>query len=110
VAVLSYGKLQGDKFASVSYMFIDMELCDFDLDAAIVNRQLLLLTTTPEDNISQGLPRVSVKEEFLSSERELGCLEELVKHITQGVIFMHGLGEVHRDLKPANGTTLEIPY
>jgi serine/threonine protein kinase len=86
----------------MTFVYIDMELCDFDLDAAIQNRQLLSTTKSdaPPPNDVSG----NRFGDMLSREEELECMMNMVHDVTSGLVFMHGLGEVHRDLKPHNGT------
>ncbi len=77
-----------------------MELCNFDLHAAIQDRQLLVLVENPA--AAQSPSRV---EDMLTREQELSCMMEMLSQVTSGIGFMHGLGEVHRDLKPHNSTS-----
>ena len=70
VAVYSLGK-----FTDSSQYFIDMELCDMNLEQYI--------QTSPV---------------------EIDRIWEIMKDISDGVTFIHNHNEVHRDLKPRNGT------
>lgn len=75
------------KFPDSSYSFIDMELCDVNLD------------------------------EFIKGSRSFGCVHALtpeframeiwniMKQIANGLVFIHENNEIHRDLKPTNGLT-----
>ena len=69
------------------YYFIDMELCDYDLETYINDGKLHELTQSAQ------APEV------------LG----IMRHITNGVAFLHGHDQVHRDLKPRNGNSTLFP-
>ena len=69
--VYNYGPLIGTPF-----YFIDMELCDMNLEEYIY-----------QDN-SSTMPATDIWR--------------IMKDITDGVAFVHGNNEVHRDLKPTN--------
>jgi len=74
-------------FKSSSHLFIDMELCDIDLETFI-----------GED--------LEIPETHPSVMRELE-IWYIVKQIAAGLEFIHklGPGHGHRDLKPLNGTS-----
>jgi serine/threonine protein kinase len=63
------------------YYFIDMELCDYDLETYISDGKLYELKQ------SARAPQVI----------------RIMKHITNGIAFLHSQNQVHRDLKPRNG-------
>lgn len=100
VSVWGHGQFF-DSNARLSWFYMDMELCDFDLHAAIQNRQLLFLVKNPAQATATDLRTFSVQY-MLSREDELECLMKLLSDVTSGLAYMHGLGEVHRDLKPHN--------
>lgn len=70
------------RFADASYAFIDMELCDFNLD---------------EYN----------KWSWIVAELQETCHEKYIwnamMQIASGLAFIHSDKEIHRDLKPSNG-------
>ena len=100
VSVFGHGQFF-DRKSQLTFFYIDMELCDFNLHDAIQNRQLLSHTRTDLPTIGDGT-RAAVKD-MLSREQELECMMKMLSDLTSGIVFMHGLGEVHRDLKPHNG-------
>jgi serine/threonine protein kinase len=81
VSIFQSGQLIG-----TPYYFIDMELCDYDL----------------EDYLSRG----GLKEEKILCRSHK--LLKVFVDILNGVDFIHGEGEVHRDLKPGNGMFFTI--
>jgi serine/threonine protein kinase len=79
VKVLNSGQLQGSL-----YTFIDMELCDFNL----------------EDYIEGGgLLKLGIRG------RHQKCLA-IIRDLADGLTYIHWKGEIHRDLKPKNGTCM----
>jgi serine/threonine protein kinase len=112
VSVLRHGQFFAPKL-QLAFFYIDMELCDFDLHAAIQNRRLLSQTRTDADSTDAAAtaPEAghSTLKDMLSREQELECMMKMLSDITSGVVFMHELGEVHRDLKPHNGTSSTYP-
>jgi serine/threonine protein kinase len=85
VQVLEMGQLQADG----SLYFIDMELCNFTLEKYISG-----------SNVPQLINWGIISQSFLDFAKEI-C--NIARHIIEGLIFIHGLGEVHRDLSPQNG-------
>lgn len=88
VAILRHGWL-GNVY------FFDMERCVFTL----------------ESFIRRGFRTILGERRYLSLTMEaesLGTLNmwEIVRQITSGLNFIHGIGEIHRDLKPTNGTII----
>ena len=100
VSVFGHGQFF-DRKSQLTWFYIDMELCDFNLHDAIENRQLLRQTRTDLPTVGDGT-RATVRY-MLSREQELECMMKMLSDLTSGIVFMHGLGEVHRDLKPHNG-------
>src|SRR5271170_2594932 len=86
------------------YYYIDMELCDFNLDKYVhsPNRSLLL-----PGRFKLGESKESLKpafcEEWISIREQRENVWTIMDHITAGVEFLHGRGLAHRDLKPQNG-------
>jgi serine/threonine protein kinase len=100
VSVFGHGQFFDHK-SQLTFFYIDMELCDFNLHDAIQNRQLLCQTSTDLPTV-RGRIHATVRY-MLSREQELECMMKMLSDLTSGIVFMHGLGEVHRDLKPHNG-------
>ena len=76
VFAFKWGRLIGSP-----YFFIDMELCDFNLETYISQRWVDRL----EDRFK--LPQIL----------------RIMRDITNGITFIHETKEIHRDLKPRNG-------
>ena len=100
VSVFGHGQFF-DRKSQLTFFYIDMELCDFNLHDAIQNRQLLSQTITDSPAVGDGT-HATVRD-MLPREQELECMMKMLSDLTSGIVFMHGLGEVHRDLKPHNG-------
>jgi len=77
------------EFADSSYFFIDMELCDINLEN--YNKSVWTMSLLADDE----------SQRF----REM-VMWDIMTQISNGVSFIHGQGEVHRDLKPLNGKPL----
>ena|SRR5436190_6051059 len=77
------------------YFFIDMELCDFNLEAYI---------------LKDWKPEVACKVphfrdfDILTLDQKLGQILTIMRDIANGLAFIHGHNIVHRDLKPRNST------
>ena len=87
VQVLHHGKL-----ALSSYYVIDMELCDWNLNAYIYPSTLPILSVARPDFVSALIRSIRNNE-----------IWNIMKQIASGVDFIHRHRQVHRDLKPANG-------
>jgi serine/threonine protein kinase len=83
IKILRHGELPDS-----SHAFIDMELCDFNL----------------EDFVKSMLCVARARASSQSS-RQQRALEmwDIMHQIADGLTFIHEKGEVHRDLKPQNG-------
>src|SRR5271170_5930502 len=72
-----------------SYYFLDMELCDLNLETHIKR---------------EWTARVQTKMPFftadMSPRTRMSQVWEIMECITSGVAFIHANEEVHRDLKP----------
>jgi serine/threonine protein kinase len=86
VTVYKYGK-----FRDSPYYFIDMELCDMNLDEYIYDKP------TPFGKRAFPLERTV----------DINYIWRIMRDVTHGVVFVHDYMEVHRDLKPQNST---IPF
>ena len=86
VAVLEHGLLEPNCY------FIDMELCECDLDIYI-HQRVHLHPYRERDIVGNDATFVEELRERLA----------IAQQITEGVEFIHSCGEVHRDLKPKNG-------
>lgn len=73
--------------------FIDMELCDFTLEHYLRGAETVSHVDSLDTIRSEGPARLA--DEIYS----------IAEDITNGLIFIHGLGEVHRDLSPQNGSS-----
>ena len=81
IQVLDYGNISGQ-----TYGFIDMELCDLNLE---------------EFNRCQW-KRIEATHRLPAGSLELETWN-IMSQIADGLAFMHRQREVHRDLKPRNG-------
>jgi serine/threonine protein kinase len=75
------------EFADSMYTFIDMEICDLNLEDYNKN---IWMTNLVHENLD------------LKGVKELQACN-IMKQISDGIVFVHQQGEVHRDLKPRNG-------
>jgi len=90
IAVLQHGWLNKDQ----KYYF-DMELCEMNLDDFIKGSYIAALGNQYFDPTSAG-----------GEGPECLNLWNIMRDITRGLEYIHGLREVHRDLKPQNGTSI----
>ncbi len=84
-----------------TFYFIDMELCDFNLDVYI------------RRNFPQhlrGRVRQFLEVEKLTVEEKRGQILGVLRDIIAGVEYIHSEGEIHRDLKPQNGNPLPCSF
>jgi len=89
VSVFEYGQL-----SSFLY-FIDMELCDLNLEQWIYRAW--------DDDTPKKFPHLTVE---LSARARIGHVWDIMEDITRAVAFIHKECEIHRDLKPSNGLYL----
>jgi serine/threonine protein kinase len=89
VTVLRMGKLQDPP-----YYFIDMELCDLNLENYIQH---------PHEREPGDLP-VPYCITDVSQGAKAEQIWNIMRQIANGVQYLHSLNLIHRDLKPANGT------
>ncbi len=97
IPLLAHGQLP-----NMPFYYLDMELCDLDLEAFIHNPWKVRM----EERMKVHLPHFVPDLVPL-----LGLLQirDIMKDITSGLQFVHSKGEVHRDLKPSNGNSLIHP-
>ena len=74
-----------------AFYFIDMELCDCNLEEYIHNKRAVPRLLSLKNAINHGLGPLYV------------C--RITQQITDGLKFMHDHNEVHRDFSPQNGST-----
>jgi serine/threonine protein kinase len=87
VAVLKLGKLR-----DTPYHFIDMELCDLNLEKYIYR-------PTPPNPLESVPYFIKTASPPLKAQQ----IWNVMMQIASGVKYLHTLKMVHRDLKPANG-------
>jgi len=92
VQVLAHGQLP-----NAPYYFIDMELCDLNLDDYI-----------------HWEPSAKLSKLMLYIIRETGSVSPLqicvvMSQIAVAVEYIHQKGHIHRDIKPANGAPSLFP-
>jgi serine/threonine protein kinase len=74
--------------------FIDMEVCDTDLETWIQRDRGIQAAQTYE--CSPGFQELQVWN--------------IVRQIADGLVFIHEQKEIHRDLKPSNGNLIAFLY
>ena len=72
--------------------FIDMELCDLNLHTYIYEEW--------KPKIVQDLPYFTIQ---VPPRMKTGQTWNIMGDVTNGLIYIHSLGQVHRDIKPQNG-------
>jgi serine/threonine protein kinase len=78
-----------------SCYYIDMELCDYNLEEYIQTQRSKAATESPGS--------VQVESDEMRGELRLRGVADILNQIGLGIEFINNLGEVHRDLKPSNG-------
>jgi serine/threonine protein kinase len=86
VSVFDYGHL------SHYIYFIDMELCDLNLERWIYKSW--------NERAARRLPHLAID---LPPRARMGQVWDIMEDITRAVAFIHEHRSVHRDLKPSNG-------
>jgi serine/threonine protein kinase len=94
VLVLRTGKLP-----HMPFYYIDMELCDLNLERFIKREWRATMTERFQNSESM----VDV-EQLLPIVRLLQ-LRDIMRAVSGGVAFIHAKHEIHRDLKPRNSST-----
>lgn len=98
IEVLGHGKLN-----NTSYHFIDMELCDFNLESYIDT----LWSPVPDDEKANLDGTMNVK--FQNPNFRMRYIWIIMHQIACGVAYIHSQKEVHRDLKPRNSIPVNDP-
>jgi serine/threonine protein kinase len=88
VAIQAHGLIHGMPFT-----YIDMELCDGNLEDYIQGRR----SQTFEATDNSRLLSLNMRESGIAN------IWDIVEQISSGLQFIHSCEEVHRDLKPRNG-------
>src|SRR5438876_20213 len=74
-----------------SYYYIDMELCDLNLDVYLYQQW------TPQ--LCKDVPYFTNN---LPQHKRMDQVLTILRHIASGVAFIHENDQIHRDLKPRN--------
>jgi serine/threonine protein kinase len=96
VAILRHGHLPH----SILY-YIDMELCDFNLEDYINGRFSIGLVQPTAVLDGNKITDLQQNEALLKQQNVWFAM----MHISEGLLFLHERNFVHRDLKPKNGTS-----
>jgi serine/threonine protein kinase len=89
VTLLNQGQLSNS-----SYFYLDMELCDFNLENYIQQQW--------EQSMQEKIPCFT-NDDMLGSQLKIAQIWNIMTDLSSGVAFIHLKGEIHRDLKPRNG-------
>ena len=92
VQVLGFGEL-----SSSSCYYIDMELCDMNLEHSIHHKWTSRMETE--------LPYLTTD---WGSRTRTVQIWNIMEDISSGLAYIHGLNEIHRDLKPRNSMPSSI--
>jgi len=90
ITILQHGWLNKDQ-----WYYFDMELCAINLDDFIHGPYITALGDQYFDPTCVG------------NQHECLKLWNIMRDITSGLNYIHGLREVHRDLKPQNGISID---
>lgn len=98
-------------FSSAEYLYVDMELCHFNLEEYIHNWNDLeparINTITTIKNLFRSLPGFGNLDPDMALNSS--CLYYglcILMQVASGLDFIHGLRLVHRDIKPRNSNSL----
>lgn len=94
VTVLRHGPL-----ANSSYVYLDMELCDLNLDQYIRKDW--------DPGMEEKVPHFTNRDE-LGPVIKAAQIWNIMADISSGVAFIHSRAEIHRDLKPRNGMLIDM--
>jgi serine/threonine protein kinase len=86
IIIFNHGRLR----VQSAFYFIDMELCDFNLDEYLRG--------------SKQAPGLSQWKREETTDAAILLIWPIMDQITDGLAFIHRHKEVHRDLNPQNGT------
>ena len=87
VTVLRYGKLP-----NMPYYFLDMELCELNLEIYIKQQW--------RASMEKRLPAATTNISQMLSNLRMLQIRDIMKDISRGVAFIHVKKEIHRDLEP----------
>ena len=90
--VLRHGEL-----SYMSLYYIDMELCDLNLEDYIAGQCSSMVSI--EWQMSPESAKIHIP-----SNVKLAMILSIMNDITDGLVFMHSRKVIHRDLKPPNDT------
>jgi serine/threonine protein kinase len=82
----------------MSLYYIDMELCDLNLENYITSQRSCMVSIKWQVSQSAKI--------HIPSNVKLAMILSIINDITDGLVFMHSRRVIHRDLKPPNGTLL----
>ena len=88
-------------FPDQSYFYIDLQLCDFNLEEHIRNDSAWA-SAVPTSDVTKS--KFSLKDGQTS--RKFDEIMDIIQQLARGVKFLHSQNAIHRDLKPRNGEHL----
>jgi serine/threonine protein kinase len=86
-------------FSDQSYFYIDMELCDHNLEDHILKDKAWSSLVSGSSSLGAG----QSADELLN--RKFQEIMDIITQIIRGIEFIHSRNAVHRDLKPRNGSS-----
>lgn len=95
IRILKYGWLRSPH----NHLYIDMELCDLNLHVYIHGER-------PDFKLDDAQEVYVPKDASLTIRFRNTLI--IMKHISDGLKFIHDKNHVHRDLKPRNGSFIDV--